>query len=133
MNKTTLGQLAILGITTGLITVASGNIGLYADVATYDAEQTIAKLKKKSSSESGCKSLTAMRDTPKKSGFSQNIADKDDKADKGNKDDKADKADDEEDSDQNDDEEEDDESEDNIDEKKKDDVKKTLLDKKISS
>jgi hypothetical protein len=65
MKKSTLGQLAILGITSGLITVADGNVGLYADAVSFDTTQMIAKSLCKSGPGGSCASVVAMRDDVK--------------------------------------------------------------------
>ena len=62
MKKETLGQLAILGLTSGLIAVAEGNVGLYADISSVDMQHMIARTK---CGAHGCGGLTAMRDDVK--------------------------------------------------------------------
>lgn len=65
MKKRTLSQLAVLGMTSGLMMVANGGGSLYADVSSVDATQLMSKAKKKCSSTSkGCGGEIAMRTQP---------------------------------------------------------------------
>lgn len=88
MKKSTLGQLAILGITTGLITVAEGNV--YADVASFDTSHMIAKPKCNSGPGGSCAGVVAMRDDVKGANAEGREADDRDMQGEGEKRDPAD-------------------------------------------